>query len=164
MLAMRWTSPAPGETAAAARRLAPLLPDEGMLVALCGPLGAGKTLFAKGLAHGLGIDPDQVASPTFVIANEWPLPARGRLVHADLYRLADVEELEAAGYFDWLAPGHVVIVEWADRFAEELPPDHLRIELRAGDSSETRELDVHGTGSRSEAVVTAWAAALGGSG
>lgn len=101
------------------------------MVELAGPLGAGKTTFVKGLAAGLGLAPDAVASPTFVIAHEHALPAGSgrRLVHVDGYRLADEDELEAAGWSDWLVPGTLVVVEWGDRFPDALPADRLRVAL-----------------------------------
>ncbi len=68
---MQWTSRNPEATRATARALAASVGREGLLVGLIGPLGAGKTVFAKGLAEGIGIDPEVVASPTFVIACEY---------------------------------------------------------------------------------------------
>ena len=113
--------PSPEATRAAAGALARAVGPEGLLIALIGPLGAGKTVFAKGLAEGLGIDPAVVASPTFVIASEYPVPDGRRLAHIDLYRVESAAELEAAGFLDWLEPGVLVAVEWADRLPEALP-------------------------------------------
>lgn len=97
----------------------------GDLIALDGELGAGKTRLVRGLALGLGLDPDQVSSPTFVIATEYArarpgaVPPRCPLVHADAYRLAGGEDLEALG-FDELTLGAVAAVEWAARVGPEL--------------------------------------------
>jgi tRNA threonylcarbamoyladenosine biosynthesis protein TsaE len=97
----------------------------GDLIALDGELGAGKTQLVRGLAAGLGLDPDQVSSPTFVIATEYARPRPGAapprcpLVHADAYRLAGGEDLEALG-FDELTLGAVAAVEWASRVGAEL--------------------------------------------
>lgn len=125
----------PEATRALAAALGRAVPPEGLVVALVGPLGAGKTVFAKGLAEGLGLDPAGVASPTFVIASEYPLsPAQGRprrLAHVDLYRVESARELEAVGFDDLLAPGVVLVVEWADRFPAALPPDHLELRFEA---------------------------------
>lgn len=99
----------------------------GFVIGLTGPLGAGKTEWVKGLAAGLGIEPDGVASPTFVIASEYA--GRRPLVHADFYRLESEGELEAAGFLDWLAPGQIVAIEWADRFPRALPADHIEVRL-----------------------------------
>ena len=98
----------------------------GTLIALRGPLGAGKTQLAKGVAEGLGID-SVVNSPTFIIVNEH----RGRLplFHADAYRLADGAEARAAGLFDERQESGVTVIEWAERVEEWLPADRLEIDL-----------------------------------
>lgn len=121
------------------------------MVALVGALGAGKTVFVKGLAAGLGLDPARVASPTFVIASEYGRSARGgsRLAHLDLYRVARPEELEAAGFVDLLARSGLVAIEWGDRFPEALPPDVLWVRLRRpeGPASEMeREIEMEARG------------------
>ncbi len=116
------------QTEALARALATVL-QPGDVVGLVGPLGAGKTALVRGLARGLGVPPDlPITSPTFTIANEYP----GRdtaLVHVDLYRLADPDEVEATGVRDLFAPDVVTAVEWADRFPEALPAGALWIRL-----------------------------------
>jgi len=102
----------------------------GLAIALIGPLGAGKTVFVKGLATGLGIDPRVVSSPTFVIAQQYVLPSGPEtLHHVDLYRLESSMELESIGFYDMLAPGQVAAVEWADRFPEVLGHEYLSIEF-----------------------------------
>ncbi len=152
---MSWTSPSPSDTRALARALADALPDEGLVVVLTGALGSGKTVFAKGLAEGLGIDPGVVASPTFVVANELPW-ARGILVHADFYRVESGAELEARGLHDWLAPGTLLLVEWGERFAEELPEDRLEVTLRPGADPDERRIEVRAGGPRARATLSAW--------
>jgi tRNA threonylcarbamoyladenosine biosynthesis protein TsaE len=122
-------SPDSESTRAAAAALASVVAEEGLVIALVGPLGAGKTAFAKGLAQGLGIDPTDVTSPTFAIASQYVAPGGRRFAHVDLYRLGSVDELDAAGFLDLLEPGAVVAVEWGDRFPEALPRDHLRVEI-----------------------------------
>jgi tRNA threonylcarbamoyladenosine biosynthesis protein TsaE len=136
-----------------------------LVLALVGTLGAGKTLFVKGLAEGLGVDPGLVASPTFAIVNEYPdasAPARGtRLAHVDLYRLERSGELEDVGFADLLEPDAVVAVEWADRFPEALPSDRLELELvRPSDAPEERRCRARALGSRAEAVLAQWRLAL----
>ena len=98
----------------------------GTWLALTGPLGAGKTVLAKGVARGLGVS-SVVNSPTFVIVNEHG--GRLPLFHADAYRLTDADEARAAGLFDERQSGGVTVVEWADRLAGWLPADHLAIEI-----------------------------------
>ncbi len=130
--------------------------SEALVVALIGPLGAGKTEWVKGLAEGLGVDSRVVASPTFVIASEYP--GRRALAHVDLYRLASEEALEATGFRDLLTPGAVVAVEWADRFPSLLPADRVEIEIRRGGvgAAEDRDIEVRATGSSAQKVISEW--------
>lgn len=167
---MRWISRNPAETRALAQALAVSLEAGGGVVGLVGPLGAGKTVFAKGLAEGLGIDPALLASPTFVIAGELPVPPQApdaphalvdRLVHADFYRVAAPLELAMAGLADWLAPGTLLLAEWADRFPGELPDDRIEVQLEPSESGRPEEravsaLALGGPGSASERVLGRW--------
>jgi tRNA threonylcarbamoyladenosine biosynthesis protein TsaE len=135
----------------------------GLVVALVGPLGAGKTVFVKGLADGLGLDSTHVASPTFVIASEYTSAEGRRLAHVDCYRVESVAELEGAGFLDLLEPGVLVAVEWADRFPGALPADHLEVALvRDSSTSETqaRVLDAKAHGPEAEAALARWREAL----
>jgi tRNA threonylcarbamoyladenosine biosynthesis protein TsaE len=97
----------------------------GDVIALLGPLGSGKTTFAQGLAVGLEVPPERhVASPTFALVNEHP--GRVPFVHADLYRIERPGELRELG----LEAGYdraATALEWADRFWEVVPRDHLAI-------------------------------------
>ena len=158
-----WRSRSPAETRALARGLAaalgPELEAEGIVVSLIGPLGAGKTEFAKGVAEGLGLPAAALARPTFTIAQELPLPEGGgrprRLVHADCYRLASAEELEAAGLADWLGAGTVLLAEWGDRFPEALGPVRLDVFLaEAPDGARHLAAEAHGAGP--ERVLGRW--------
>jgi tRNA threonylcarbamoyl adenosine modification protein YjeE len=129
----------PGEAALAplARRLAGVLPARAF-VTLEGDLGAGKTTFVKAVAAAAGIDPDEVVSPTFGLIHVHALPggrrpadARpARLVHADLYRLANAGDLEEIGWEDATAGPAWVFVEWPQRMARALPADRLDIDIR----------------------------------
>lgn len=117
----RFRLDSPATTHRTAATLAQLL-HGGEVLALCGPLGAGKTHFVKGLAAGLGVPPaEPVVSPTFVLVREYQ--GRLRLYHLDAYRLADAAELEALGFAELCAdPAGVVVVEWADRVRLSMPP------------------------------------------
>jgi tRNA threonylcarbamoyladenosine biosynthesis protein TsaE len=106
------------ETFALAEELARGL-KPGEFVLLHGDLGAGKTVFVRGLAAGLGIDPDTVTSPTFVLIQHYSGPTP--LIHADLYRLDSGAAVDDLGLED-IGSGGVVAVEWADRMAR--PPAH----------------------------------------
>jgi tRNA threonylcarbamoyladenosine biosynthesis protein TsaE len=113
----------------------------GTVIALRGDLGAGKTALAQGIGAGLGVR--GVRSPTFVILQ---LHEGGRLQlwHGDWYRLSDPDELEHLGFDDALAAGGVVVVEWAERFPEALPADHLVVELV--DQGQGRRASLRATG------------------
>lgn len=125
------------DTEALAGGLAGLL-RAGDLVLLRGDLGAGKTAFVRGLAAGLGIEPGEVNSPTFVIVQEYP----GRLLlrHVDLYRLEPGREVDELG-LDELRDGAVVAVEWAERLGPGAWCDAWCIDIRAGDD-ETRLITI----------------------
>lgn len=89
----------------------------GELILLEGDLGLGKTVFARGVAIGLGVDPEDVSSPSFTLVQEY-CGGRLPLFHVDLYRLDGADELETIGLDEILTAGGVVLVEWGDR----LPP------------------------------------------
>ena len=121
-----------GETAAVGRALGRRL-SPGAVVALEGPLGAGKTAFARGLAEGLGADGEDVSSPTFTIVQEY----RGRITlqHVDLYRLSSPEIDDLA--LDDLMEDAVMAVEWAERW-KHLPPGALRVTIEPLDGTRRR--------------------------
>jgi tRNA threonylcarbamoyladenosine biosynthesis protein TsaE len=101
----------------------------GSCLALHGDLGAGKTQFVRGLVAALGASPRAVSSPTYVLLNIYE---GGRLTvyHLDAYRVTGAEDFEGIGFSELLEQGGVVVVEWADRVTELLPPGtvHVRIE------------------------------------
>jgi tRNA threonylcarbamoyladenosine biosynthesis protein TsaE len=154
-------SPSPEATFAAGRALGVCLERSGAVIGLEGPLGAGKTLFVKGLAAGLGLEPAAVASPTFVIAHEHPLPDGRVLVHVDLYRVESEPELENAGLLDWLRPGRVVVVEWSDRLSRALPAERLTLRFeRDPERDSHRRLNAIASGAGAQELVARWGAAL----
>ncbi len=108
----------------AAQLAAKLLP--GAVLLLSGDLGAGKTAFVKGLAAGLGIDPDEVTSPTFTLVHEYR-GGRLPLVHVDLYRL-ERADLSDIGLDADAADAGVTAVEWAERLSRDVP-DAVRITI-----------------------------------
>ncbi|MFC1511285.1 tRNA (adenosine(37)-N6)-threonylcarbamoyltransferase complex ATPase subunit type 1 TsaE [Candidatus Margulisiibacteriota bacterium] len=91
------------------------------VIALIGPLGAGKTTLVQGIAEGLGVK-DYVTSPTFIIINEY----QGRLpfFHVDLYRLNNVSEIEDLGIEEYFNRGGVCVIEWAEKL-QTLKPDNM---------------------------------------
>ncbi len=122
----------------------------GDVVALWGELGAGKTVLARGIASGLGIDPEEVTSPTFVILREH---YGGRLpfFHVDLYRL-EGGGLGTTGWEETLDAGGVTVIEWPDRIGAELPPDRVNITLEHIADTKRRVV-IGATGPRSAALV-----------
>ena len=114
----------------------------GDIVALEGPLGAGKTTLVKGIAKGLGVkDKKEVVSPTFVLIHEYE--ARERIYHMDWYRLSKVEgqdQLQAEEYFN--SKG-ITLVEWADRGKHIFPKNHIKIFLKY-QGPDKRIIEVHG--------------------
>lgn len=114
-------------TEAFGHRLGSLL-FPGAVVALIGPLGAGKTHLARAIAEGLAIDdPTAVTSPTFVLIQEYsgPIP----VYHFDAYRLASGREFAGLGVEEYFSGNGVCLVEWADRVPDELPVERLSITL-----------------------------------
>jgi tRNA threonylcarbamoyladenosine biosynthesis protein TsaE len=124
-----------GETEAVAEELAAALRG-GEVVLLSGELGAGKTAFVRGLARGLGVDPQEVASPTFVLLTSYP--GRLRLHHADLYRLAGNGDDRELGLEALPGPGGVLAIEWAERLS--LRPWTRAIQVTLEHAGEDRRL------------------------
>jgi len=105
----------------------------GDIVACCGALGAGKTTFVQGFAEGLGVGAhDYVRSPTFALVHAYH--GRTPLYHFDFYRLSSCMEVAELGFEEYLNAGGVVIIEWADKFPEILPPVRLEVSIHIADS------------------------------
>ena len=124
---LEWLSSSVEQTQGFGRQLGRVLRG-GDVVACYGTLGSGKTTWIQGIAAGLGISPERVKSPTFVLMREYPgsIP----LVHLDGYRLEAPVEV---GWLDpeWMfAPHKVTVIEWAERFADWLPEGHIEIRLQ----------------------------------
>lgn len=123
-------------TEAFGRRLGELL-FPGAVVALVGPLGAGKTHLTRAVAEGLGVrNPAAVTSPTFVLIQEYP--ARLPIFHFDAYRLGGPREFLDLGVEEYYQAGGVCLIEWADRVGDALPAEHLRIEIEPVDEDRRR--------------------------
>lgn len=93
----------------------------GEVYALIGDLGAGKTVFTKGFAQGLGIE-EPVNSPTFTILQIYE-EGRLPLYHFDVYRIEEPEEMEEVGFDEYIDGDGVCLIEWAGRIGDLLPPD-----------------------------------------
>ena len=108
----------------------------GEVVLLEGELGAGKTAFVRGLARGLGVDPEEVASPTFVLLTTYPGPIA--LHHADLYRLAGNGDEGELGLEELPGRRGVLAVEWAERLKSPPWPRVHRVHLEHAGADERR--------------------------
>lgn len=137
-----WTAANAEETFEAGRRAGERLAG-GEILLLSGALGAGKTVFAKGLAAGLGLDPEEVSSPSFTLVNRH---GEGRLVlyHIDLYRLAEgAGAAHAVDLDDLLSEERaVIVIEWAERLGGyRLPPPVWQISIE-GDGEDPRRIHI----------------------
>ena len=134
----KFKSDAPARTAELARRLAGVL-RPGTVICLDGDLGAGKTLFVQNLAASLGVQ-GEVTSPTFNLMNLYE-DGRLPLVHFDLYRLEQEYELDEIGFYDYVeSPDGLVLIEWAEKFPECLPEDHIALQIQRTDVENERVL------------------------
>ena len=115
----------------------------GEIFLLSGPLGAGKTLLVKGMAHALGVDQDDVSSPSFTLVN--PYEGRLRLYHIDLYRLDEGPHAAHAVDLDELLSDEkaVIVIEWAERMGRyPLPPTAWNISI-TGDGDAPRTISIN---------------------
>jgi tRNA threonylcarbamoyladenosine biosynthesis protein TsaE len=138
------------ETAALGARLGRAL-RPGDCVALVGDLGAGKTQLVRGACRGARVPAREVSSPSFAIVATYG----GRLPvhHADLYRVGDLDELYATGFFDLVGGDGAILVEWADRVPGALPEERLTITLRHDpERPDSRRIELDGQGERHAAL------------
>ena len=131
------------------RALGKLL-EPGDVVALIGQLGAGKTCLTRGVAEGVGADPDIVTSPAFVLVKEYEglIP----LYHFDAYRLAGAADMYALGSDEYFSGDGACLVEWANRVEECLPKEHLRAIIEITGPS-TRKIRLEARGERYRELV-----------
>lgn len=142
-----WHSNSEAQTLALAARLAKVL-QPGDVLALQGDLGAGKTLFVRGLAMACGVAREAVTSPTFTLIHEYQGQGNLRIVHCDAYRLRHPDEFADLGWDELFAEDGVAVIEWADRVKTYLPADHLRVEILPT-GPQTRTFTLTPTGPRS---------------
>jgi tRNA threonylcarbamoyladenosine biosynthesis protein TsaE len=133
------TTASEGETFELARKMAAgFKGDE--VVLLIGQLGAGKTVFAKGIASGAGVaDPNRVSSPSFTLVNIYE--GRHRVFHIDLYRLDREAEIADLGWEDMLGQG-IVIVEWAEKLP--FPIQGITVRIDRADGDDARRITIEG--------------------
>ena len=100
---------------------------KGQIICLNGDLGTGKTVFTQGFAKGLGIE-EPVSSPTFTIVQVYD-EGRIPLYHFDVYRIADIDEMDEIGYEDYFFGDGVCLVEWSDNISELIPDNSVRVTI-----------------------------------
>ena len=150
---MKLAVPDPEATLALGKSLGPLL-FPGAVIALIGPLGAGKTTFTRAVAEGLGVQNlAAVNSPTFTLIHEYP--ARLPIYHFDAYRLATAEQFEGLGIQEYFAGDGVCFIEWADKFLESLPAERLEIHIERLSETE-RRWELIAAGGKHDELLTRW--------
>jgi tRNA threonylcarbamoyladenosine biosynthesis protein TsaE len=151
--------PGPASTRAVAAAIAKtLLPGDVLL--LDGDLGAGKTTFTQGLARAMGVA-EVVTSPTFSLVRSYPTAFGVELIHVDVYRLDTLSDIIALGLPEMLEDGAVAVIEWGERAAPTLGPEHLGVRLTLTDVDLERRITLTPAGSRWQARWDDLAAAAG---
>ncbi|WP_315004569.1 tRNA (adenosine(37)-N6)-threonylcarbamoyltransferase complex ATPase subunit type 1 TsaE [uncultured Selenomonas sp.] len=139
----------PEETAHLAGTIGKII-REGTVICLDGELGVGKTLFVRALARTLGVESD-VTSPTFNLMNIYE--AACPIVHFDLYRITSEEELEDIGFYEYAeATEGIVLIEWAEKFPDAMPADHLSVRIEVLNDEE-RQFTFVAKGKKSRALL-----------
>lgn len=100
--------------------------EAGSVICLSGDLGAGKTVFAKGVCSALGVA-EYISSPTFTIVNEYE--GKLRIFHFDMYRIEDEDELIEIGYDEYLSSGGICIIEWPENIKNSLPKKRIEVSI-----------------------------------
>jgi tRNA threonylcarbamoyladenosine biosynthesis protein TsaE len=155
---MTFTSNSVEETLALGRRLGALA-EGNQLIALHGDMGAGKTHLTRGIAEGAAVaDADVVSSPTYVICNIYPRDPHNlkskTVFHLDAYRTNGEEDFTSLGFEELLQQDGIIVVEWAARIPELLPPDHLAIMIEPIDE-QTRQFSFTASGPKSSRLLNA---------
>lgn len=130
----------------------------GLVVALCGTLGAGKTRLVQAVARALDVPAGEALSPTFVMIHEYH--GRRLIYHIDAYRVRDADEFFELGVEELIEGDALVMIEWADRVRSSLPDDRLELSLEVAGPSE-RRVTIEGLGPTSDAAAVRIASLLG---
>ncbi len=122
----------------------------GSVVSLRGPLGAGKTVIAKGIAKALEIE-EAIVSPTFTLVQEYD--GKEKLYHLDIYRLSGEDEFESMGGEDFLDPDGITLIEWSEKIDSMLPENTVYITLKINDDL-SRTITIEGLKSTTHGAST----------
>lgn len=136
---MRYISKSAEETEAIGKELGSKL-KKGQVISLRGSLGAGKTVFAKGIARALGIN-ESIVSPTFTLVQEYD--GAEKLYHLDIYRLSGEDEFESMGGEEFLYPDGITLIEWSEKIEDMLPDDTLFVNIEIEDNQD-RVIEIKG--------------------
>jgi tRNA threonylcarbamoyladenosine biosynthesis protein TsaE len=151
-LTASFTATDEGDTLRLGHVLAKALPD-GLVCALVGTLGAGKTRLVQAIAAASGVEPESVSSPTFVLLHEYTDGNRS-IYHFDAYRLKNATEFQQLGAEEYFDAGGLTFIEWADRVTEAIPNDNLEIKITPlGETS--RQFDFTATSENLRSVIEA---------
>ena len=124
----------------------------GDIICLFGSLGSGKTVLAKGIAEGLGIQKHDVLSPTFVLMRQYD--GRLAMYHFDLYRLQDISQVRDLGYEEYFFDNGVTVIEWPERLGSLMPDSYLKITLDVAGKSR-RLITIAAKGQRNKGALRA---------
>lgn len=114
------------------------------IFAFTGSMGAGKTTFISAICKSLGVEEDDISSPTFAIVNEYRSDSTGQLIyHFDCYRIEDDEEALDMGVEDYFESGSLCFIEWPDRIERFLPEDTVEVSIEETESG-ARKVTVSG--------------------
>lgn len=118
---------------------------QGDIICLFGNLGSGKTVLAKGIASGFGIDKDKIISPTFVLIREHAGKNRIPFYHFDFYRLNSTSDITVLGYEEYFFGQGISVIEWPDRLKYLLPKEFLKVRLFVkGDNQRSIKIESQG--------------------
>jgi tRNA threonylcarbamoyladenosine biosynthesis protein TsaE len=140
------------ETADLGRRLGIAL-EPGLVIALDGTLGSGKTRMVQGISAGLNVDSRQVVSPTFTLCI--PYSGRLRMLHLDAYRIQYAQEVDELGLDELVEEGWVLVAEWATRIRDWLPPISLQVDISIVDHT-TRRICMSANGATAQHMLQAF--------